>query len=677
MEHYVPLVIVLIRFIGFGIFLDLWFRFRKRYYLVLCCGWLLYSLAYLPLFLLPVTDLLFIVSGVISCIGLSILLTMVFNYIDMPGLRTVVYAGFGAILSGLIFVYAVPVFDGLDFISLSQGLLYLMGIILALIHNKRFRNRIGNTRIIFFVVMVFGLLQTLGGLLFDSERFLSAFFPVSASLTVLLLIFYIFSENNIAQKDLKNSNQRFISLVQAVPMGITEHDVDGRITFANQAMSNIHGYSLKELLGGYLWDVQVDDEGKDNLRTYFKMLITETPVPGCYLGKNRKKNGEIIDVRVDWNYKRNDKGEVIGFIAATTDITKELEEEERAQQDEAIKRSIIDSPTSINIWAVDREYRYVFFNKAHEKAMKWYWDADIRLGVNILDFIKDTDYREEVREHYEYVLEGNTFIDIDRFPGEQDEDLYFENIPSPVRGLDGNTIGLTVFTTEITARVRAEQELQRSLEEKEVLLKEVHHRVKNNLQIITSLLSLQRSRLDPEQAPVIFQECQNRITSMTLIHELLYKSDDLSSLDMEYYFDRLIHHILDSYEIVTTRYDIILDVEDISLDLERTISLGLMINEFVSNTAKHAYPDRGNTRGEIRLSLKRVSTGTLLLEYSDHGKGLPDTFSLSSISTLGLKLVSSIVKRHKGTFFISGKEGVRISIELPLEGGDVKSEDPN
>ncbi|MCE7698081.1 MAG: sensor histidine kinase, partial [Methanobacterium paludis] len=182
---------------------------------------------------------------------------------------------------------------------------------------------------------------------------------------------------------------------------------------------------------------------------------------------------------------------------------------------------------------------------------------------------------------------------------------------------------------------KAERKLKASLNEKELLLKEIHHRVKNNMQIISSMLSLQSNYVEGEAVNVL-KESQNRVKSMAIIHEKLYQSHDLTHINFKEYIESLLNYLFYSYNGNSEAVTIKLDVEDIFLGIETAVPLGLIINELVSNSLKYAFP---HGEGEITLKLHRRPEG-FELQISDNGIGMPEKIDFTTTKSLGLQLVS-------------------------------------
>ncbi len=216
---------------------------------------------------------------------------------------------------------------------------------------------------------------------------------------------------------------------------------------------------------------------------------------------------------------------------------------------------------------------------------------------------------------------------------------------------------------DITERKQAEERIKASLQEKEILLKEIHHRVKNNLQIISSLLKFQARYIDDEQTITLLQESQSRVRSMTLIHEKLYQSQDLARVNFAEYIRSLTTHLFHSYAAHSIGITLRLDVGDILLDVDTGVPCGLIINELVSNSLKYAFPAGGakQTR-EIYVDMQMNGNRQLILTVADNGIGLPPDFDFHDTESLGLQLVNMLVDQIEGTIVFDSSAGVTAKI---------------
>ena len=200
---------------------------------------------------------------------------------------------------------------------------------------------------------------------------------------------------------------------------------------------------------------------------------------------------------------------------------------------------------------------------------------------------------------------------------------------------------------EILDHNKTENQLKSAVKEKEILLQEVHHRVKNNMQIISSLLSLQSMQLDDDEMIDILRDSQNRIRSMAMVHEKLYMSKDLSNINMSEYIKKLVLTLFDSYSTKKTQIMPILELDDIFMNIETGIPCGIIINELVSNSLKYAYPE--DNKGSIFVGLK-YKKDYYELTVSDDGVGIPENINLEETpETLGLMLVNSLISQLDGS----------------------------
>lgn len=194
----------------------------------------------------------------------------------------------------------------------------------------------------------------------------------------------------------------------------------------------------------------------------------------------------------------------------------------------------------------------------------------------------------------------------------------------------------------IEQKTEMENKIRASLREKEILLREIHHRVKNNMAIITSMLNLQASNITEQKYIDMFEDCQNRIRSLSLIHETLYRSDNLADINFKDYIYRIASDLLMVYKNSYKNINLEIDVENISLEIDKAIPCGLIVNELLTNALKYAFPD--SRKGTIRVVLRQSNGGELELIVSDNGVGIPPELDLRNIDTLGLQLVTNLVE---------------------------------
>jgi two-component sensor histidine kinase len=213
---------------------------------------------------------------------------------------------------------------------------------------------------------------------------------------------------------------------------------------------------------------------------------------------------------------------------------------------------------------------------------------------------------------------------------------------------------------DITERREAEEQVRKSLHEKELLVKEVHHRVKNNLTVIHSLLKLQSRYVEEERYREMFNDSMGRIKSMATIHEKLYRSEDLAKINFSDYISDMTDSLYRSYELSPGKVTLKKDVEKVTLGIDASIPCGLIVNELISNALKYAFPE--DRKGEIKLSLRMKGRDEIELTVSDNGVGIPEGLDYRKTDTLGLNLVRDLVGQLGGIMELNREKGTEFQI---------------
>jgi PAS domain S-box-containing protein len=246
---------------------------------------------------------------------------------------------------------------------------------------------------------------------------------------------------------------------------------------------------------------------------------------------------------------------------------------------------------------------------------------------------------------------------------------------SLIQSEENETLGIICIGSDIIDITRAKNKIENSLEEKELLLREIHHRVKNNLQIISSLLNLQSEYIKDENDLELFKDSQSRVKSMAFIHEQLYQSSNFNSIEFSEYIHNLVTYLLYYYALDPSNIKLKIDVEDVSLDLNTSIPCGLIVNELVTNSIKHAFPatngrgpenrkftDPHGEGGEIYVELNSINEQKYALIVADNGIGFPEDIDFENTESLGLQLVKSLVTQLDGKIKLERENGTRFEI---------------
>ena len=236
---------------------------------------------------------------------------------------------------------------------------------------------------------------------------------------------------------------------------------------------------------------------------------------------------------------------------------------------------------------------------------------------------------------------------------------WIELFINPIFDIDGKVIEISLVGHDITDKKNTENQIKDSLKEKEVLLKEIHHRVKNNLQVISSILNLQSSFVSDERTLEILEESRNRSHSMATIHENLYLTTNFSSIDFASYLQNLSTKLISSYHVAPITINLRTELTSINLLLDQAIPCGLLVNELITNAIKYAFVNR--SEGEILIGLKE-NQGIIELKIEDNGVGLPSNFEIFKSNSLGLQLVSTLVEQLDGEINILNEKGTKYLI---------------
>jgi PAS domain S-box-containing protein len=306
------------------------------------------------------------------------------------------------------------------------------------------------------------------------------------------------------------------------------------------------------------------------------------------------------------------------------------------------------------ITILDKNHRVVKVNKAMaERIAK---SPDECIGIICYQVIHQCDTPPENCPHEKLLQDG-----LEHVSEIEEKNLggYFIVTASPIKDNNGNVLGSIHIAHDITQRKKMEEKLEKTLEEKNTLMKEIYHRTKNNLMVISSLLSLQSRYIKDENTQSIFKESQNRAKSMAMIHEKLYRSGDLEHLNFTEYIINLSNDLYDTYTLDKNLIKLVLDFDDVTLNVEISIPLALILNELLTNSLKHAFPN--GKGGEIKVELKKYDE-ILKLTVSDNGIGFPEDRDYHNTDTLGMLIINSLTDQIDGELNLEKNNGTKFTV---------------
>ncbi|MBX3468505.1 MAG: PAS domain S-box protein [Planctomycetes bacterium] len=443
--------------------------------------------------------------------------------------------------------------------------------------------------------------------------------------------------------------------LEAAPDAIVVVDHAGRIVIVNQLTERLFGYARAELVGQPV-ELLVPDRYRarhvaDRDR-YFADPRTRPMGAGREL-TGRRRDGSEFAVEISLSPLRTDTGTlVISIIRDTTE----------RRQAEARFRGLLESAPD-GMVVVDRTGRIVIVNGQIERIFGYAREELIGQPIEVL--VPDRFKPLHVAHRDGYFAAPKTRpmgAGAPSLTGRKRDGTEFpvEISLSPMHTREGLLV--TAAIRDITDRKEVETRLRSSLQEKEVLLKEIHHRVKNNLQIVSSMLSLQLDQLSDPKALELFKESQTRVRSIALFHETLYQSRDLARVDVAEYLRGLATGLFATYGVDPGRIALAVDAEDVPLGVDAAISCGLIVNELLSNALKHAFP--AGAAGQVQVRLRRDGD-EVALEVADDGVGVPPALDFRAASTLGLKLVCILTEQVHGRIELERGRGSRFVLRFP------------
>ena len=460
-------------------------------------------------------------------------------------------------------------------------------------------------------------------------------------------------ERSKIEKELRQAQEYARSIIDSSLDMIVATDIDYNINEYNAAAEATFGYTRDEVMGKPL-SILFSDEQE------MSKVVDRINDVGSLANEiiNRKKDGTFFISFLSASVIKNEKGETVGAMGVSRDITALKKAEEELRLSEERHRAIYDQ-AYIGIARIAKMGRFLLVNERlcdmlDYTAEELYKKTFYELGV-----------QEEVEEclvDWDQLLSGR----IKNFSREQtyvrkNGQLLSANVTvSLVRDSNESPNYFVAVFEDITERKEYERQLEESIKEKEVLLKEVHHRVKNNMQVISSILNLQSSYIDDETALGILRESQDRIKSMSFVHESLYQSKTLSEVNFSEYIQNIARNLFHSYGRPEGGLSLLFDLEELHLNLDTSIPCGLIINEVVSNSLKYAF--EGREKGVIKIEFSKLSDGKLKLIISDDGIGLPENFDIENAESLGLQLVTTLVTQITGELDIDSSNGTRFNI---------------
>ncbi|CAN5137623.1 hypothetical protein BH23BAC3_BH23BAC3_04850 [soil metagenome] len=449
--------------------------------------------------------------------------------------------------------------------------------------------------------------------------------------------------------------ESYQSLFNSISDGVYIRDVEGSFLEVNKQFEKMYGYNKEEVLGKSISIVSATEKVdlNDANKRFNKVLKGKSQT---YRWWGKRKNGELFPEEIKLS-----KGSFFGqdaVIAVAREITENVRREDELKRNEQLFEQLFrNSPLGIAL--LDKNYKITLVNKSFE-SMFGYKQHSIK-GVDLDELIVPEDEIEEVRP----LSHGQDVFTLTKKRKTSSGDLIDVFIYGVPVVLEGETIAMYAIYMDITDRIEVENRVKQSLKEKEVLLAEIHHRVKNNLAVITGLLELQYHNLKSAEAKNALRDSQMRINSMALIHEKLYQSETLSNIDFGVYIKELVQVIVKSHSVEGENVEIKMQSDPVQLPIKKAIPCGLIINEIVTNSMKYAFP-KDQKNPTIHISLNRQDDRAIF-QISDNGVGLEKPLEEMGKDSLGTLLIRTLAKQLEADLVVDGSDGTSYKFSFQLE----------
>jgi len=453
--------------------------------------------------------------------------------------------------------------------------------------------------------------------------------------------------------DLVRSEERLRLLVEGVKdYAIFLLDPAGHVMTWNVGAERIKGYAADEVIGRH-FSIFYTPEDVTRGKPDKELEIARTSERYEEEGERVRKDGSRFWAVVTVTALYDPTGKHVGFAKITRDIT----ERKRAAE----QLNLMVESTPVGMLMVNQEGAITLVNRQVETLFGY--TRDELMGQPVETLLPEKlrlQHSHDRRQFMTAPLARAMGAGRELFGMRKDQSLFPVEIGlAPIRNESG--VFLLASVIDITERKAAEVRTREALRQ-EMLLKEIHHRVKNNLQVISSLLFLQSAFVTDPQTAEILKESQSRVKSIALIHEKLYRSKDMGKLDFAEYVRDLVTDISRTYPVGQERIAIHLETEDVFLGVDTAIPCGLIINELVSNALKHAFPDKN--RGDVWIDIHARPDGQYVLQVRDNGGGIPKEHDWKRSKSLGLRLVVDLTKQLDGNLEVANDPGASFRINF-------------
>jgi len=458
------------------------------------------------------------------------------------------------------------------------------------------------------------------------------------------------------EKALRESELLYRTVVENMQDVFYRTDADGKLILASPSAARVFGYpSVQDFLG--LDVAQTIYENPEDRKATLEEIRKSGRVQN-YEVVLKKRDGTRVIASTNSHLYYDEHGRPLGVEGVLYDITDRKKAEEALRENEARFRAVFEqSPDAISLSLRDR---FIFANPAYLELFGYGSNEELA-GRSFGELIAPQDRPRAGHEFSRWMDAGEGPLSAEMRGLRKNGSLFDAEIHLSAYSLRGE-IHVVGLIRDVSERKRAEERIRAALEEKKALLREIHHRVNNNFQIISSLLNLQMRRVENPALREMMQESQHRIRSIAGVHEQLYNSGDLTKIDFAGHMQNLVAHLFHAYRIDANRIRPDIALESVLLNIETAIPAGLIATELVANALKHAFP--GSRHGILRIGLNRLGPDGFRLVVADDGVGLPADLDIRTTESLGLQIVNLLIKQVDGSMRVDRAGGTAFTIEF-------------
>jgi PAS domain S-box-containing protein len=449
-------------------------------------------------------------------------------------------------------------------------------------------------------------------------------------------------------------------------------DPENRITSWSRGAERILGYVEAEVLGqpGSIFFTP-----EDRLKGGDEQELATARQEGCAEDErwHLRRDGSRFWGSGITTAHRDSQGHLQGYSKIFRDLTTRRRMEERLRESEDRFRLFSDNVTDYALVPVDTAGNVSGWNAGAERTFGYPEPEIVGQPVRLFFTPEDREKGESEKDLSRALAEGRA--EDERWMVRRDGSRFWARwVTTPMRDKAGNLRGFAKVLRDETERKELEDQLTSSLQEKELLLREIHHRVKNNLHVISSLLTLQASQTDDGKMQQILDELQDRVRAIATLHETLYGSQDLAYINFGPYMEEIVRRLVGFYRVDRERIQVRIEADDVALCLEQALPLGLIVNELFSNSLKHAFP--GTRRGTIQVHFRylpetilpgqTLDGGWCELSVQDDGVGISNTEELWQRKSMGLRIIRLLTDQVHGRVALDGSHSTRFTVQFPL-----------